>query len=63
MANQPALVRLLLEAGGDPNVPDEDEFTPLHVAARYLLAYFGRDYEKASTMYLKQASTQSLSCL
>ena len=48
MANQSALVRLLLEAGGDPNVPDEDEFTPLHVAARYLFAYFGRDYEKAS---------------
>ena len=35
MGNQPNLVKLLLAAGAEVNVPDEDDLTPLHVAARY----------------------------
>ena len=34
MGNQPNIVQLLLAAGADVNVPDEDDLTPLHVAAR-----------------------------
>ena len=34
MGNQPNIVKLLLAAGADVNVPDEDDLTPLHVAAR-----------------------------